>query len=317
MKRSFSLLLAALLLLGTLSGCGSAPVREDDGRLKVVATIWPVYDWARNLTAGSDGVALTLLLDRGVDMHSFQPSADDIIKLSACDVLLYVGGESDEWIGDALKEAVNPDLVAVNLMEILAGRLQAEELVEGMQSSEEHQGAPEDDEHIWLSIENARLCCAAIAKTLAEKDPEHAALYEANEAKYAEALAALDGAYRTAVDGAARRTLLFADRFPFRYLTEDYGLSYYAAFAGCEAETEASFETLAFLAEKTKALALPCVLVIDGSDQKLARAVVQSAGVTGCEILCLDSMQSTRSTDGKTYLSVMEDNLAVLNTALN
>lgn len=317
MKRSLSLILAALMLLGALSGCGGAPVAGDDGKLKVVATIWPVYDWAQNLTSGSDGVALTLLLDRGVDMHSFQPSADDIIKLSACDVLVYVGGESDEWIHDALKEAVNPNLVAVNLMEVLAGRLQAEELVEGMQSSEEHQGAPENDEHIWLSIENARLCCAAIARTLREKDPEHAALYEENEAKYAEALTALDGAYRTAVDGAARRMLLFADRFPFRYLTEDYGLTYYAAFAGCEAETEASFETLAFLAEKTKELALPCVLVIDGSDQKLARAVVQSAGVQDCEILCLDSMQSTRSTDGKTYLSVMEDNLAVLKTALN
>jgi len=317
MRRTLSLMLAVLLLLATLSGCGSTPAQQEDGKLKVVATIWPVYDWARNLTAGSDSVSLTLLLDSGVDMHSFQPTAADIIKLSACDVLLYVGGESDEWIGDALKEAVNPELVAVNLMELLADRLHTEETVEGMQHSEEHSGAPEKDEHIWLSLENARRCCAAIAQTLAEKDPENAALYEKNEASYAEALSALDGAYRDAVKSAARDTLLFADRFPFRYLTEDYGLHYYAAFAGCEAETEASFETLAFLAEKTKALALPCVLVIDGSDQKLGRAVVQSAGVADCEILCLDSMQSTRSADGKSYLSVMEDNLAVIKTALN
>lgn len=317
MRRTLSLLLAAVLLLGTLSGCGSAPAQKEDGKLQIVATIWPVYDWVRNLTAGSDGVSLTLLLDSGVDMHSFQPTAADIIKLSACDVLLYVGGESDEWIGDAIEEAVNRELVAVNLMEVLTPRLQNEEYVEGMQHSEEHTGAPERDEHIWLSLENARLCCAAIAQTLEEKDPAHAALYAENEAKYAEALAALDGAYRSGIESAARDTLLFADRFPFRYLTEDYGLHYYAAFAGCEAETEASFETLAFLANKTKELALPAVLVIDGSDQKLARAVVQSAGVTGCEICCLNSMQSTRPTDASTYLSIMEENLAVLKTALN
>ena len=317
MRRKLSLLLAAVLLLSTLSGCGSAPVQKEDGKLKVVATIWPVYDWARNLTAGSDSVSLTLLLDSGVDMHSFQPTAADIIKISDCDVLLYVGGESDEWIGDAIKEAVNRELVAVNLMEVLTPRLKAEETVEGMQHSEEHSGAPERDEHIWLSLENARLCCAAIAQTLADKDPAHAALYAENEAKYAEALAALDGAYRDAVNSTARDTLLFADRFPFRYLTEDYGLHYYAAFAGCEAETEASFETLAFLADKTKELALPGVLVIDGSDQKLARAVVQSAGVPGCEIYRLDSMQSTRPTDGKAFISIMEENLAVLKTVLN
>ena len=317
MRRTLSLLLILVLLLGTLSGCGSAPAQKDDGKLKVVATIWPVYDWARNLTAGSDGVSLTLLLDSGVDMHSFQPTAADIIKLSDCDVLLYVGGESDAWIGDAIREAVNPALVAVNLMELLTPRLHAEEYVEGMQHAEEHSGAPENDEHIWLSLENAKRCCAAIAQTLAEKDGEHAALYAQNAAGYAEALDALDGAYRDGIKSAARDTLLFADRFPFRYLTEDYGLHYYAAFSGCEAETEASFETLAFLADKTRELALPAVLVIDGSDQKLARAVVQSAGVTGCEICCLNSMQSTRPTDASTYLSIMEENLAVLKTALN
>ena len=272
----------------------------------------------------ADHAEVTMLLDNGVDLHSYQPTADDIIKISDCDLFLYVGGESDGWVEDALKEAINQNMKVINLLDVLGEQVKEEEVVEGMEGEEDEESEDEDepeyDEHVWLSVKNAGTLCNAIADALEEIDPANKDAYATNAASYLEKLAALDGEYQTVVDNAARKTVLFGDRFPFRYLTDDYGLSYYAAFAGCSAETEASFETISFLAGKVDELRLPCVLTIDGAQHKIAETIVQNTAEKNPSILTLDSMQSTTSTDvanGTTYLSVMESNLDVLKQALN
>ena len=271
----------------------------------------------------ADHAEVTMLLDNGVDLHSYQPTADDIIKISDCDLFIYVGGESDGWVEDALKEATNKEMQVINLLDVLGEQVKEEEVVEGMEAEEEEsedEDEPEYDEHVWLSLKNAETLCNAITDALEEIDPANKDAYATNAASYLEKLAALDGEYQTVVDNAARKTVLFGDRFPFRYLVDDYGLSYYAAFAGCSAETEASFETISFLAGKVDELRLPCVLTIEGAQHKIAETIVQNTAEKNQSILTLDSMQSTTSTDvanGTTYLSVMESNLDVLKQALN
>lgn len=317
-RRKCTALLAALLLTLCLTACG-APAASGSVSLSVVATIYPEYDWVRNILGDrAADTELTLLMDSGVDMHSFQPAADDIIKIASCDLFIYVGGESDAWVEDALKEAVNPDMVVLDLLDVLGSSAREEAIIEGMEAEEEEDAAY--DEHIWLSLKNAQTLCAAIADALAELDPENAAVYAENCAAYQASLAALDAAYQTMVDDAARDTMLFADRFPFRYLADDYGLSYYAAFPGCSAETEASFETIAFLSGKVDELALPVVLTIEGSDRRIAETIIENTAGKDQQILSLDSMQGTTAADidaGKTYLSIMEHNLEILAAALN
>ena len=324
MKKFTALLLTFVLFL---SLCPVSGLAEEAGKIRVVTTIFPIYDWVREIAGDTGNTEITLLLDSGVDLHSFQPSAQDILKVATCDLFIYVGGESDEWAEDALAEAVNPDMVVISLVEALGENAKAEEIVEGMQAEEEEEEGEEGeeeeeeiDEHVWLSLRNAQVFTSAIADALVQKDPANADSYRANAEAYGAKLAALDAAYAGAVDSAAHKTLLFGDRFPFRYLTDDYGLTYYAAFAGCSAETEASFETVIFLAKKTDELQLPAVLTIEGKDHRIAETIISSTADKNRKLLTLNSMQGTTANDiaqGATYLKIMEDNLAVLKEALN
>ena len=326
MKKIIALVLVLVLAVSLLAACGqqntigeaNAAASQDDGKLRIVTTIFPEYDWVREILGDqADRADLTMLLDNGVDLHSYQPTADDIAKIADCDLFLYVGGESDEWVDDALKESANPNQKVIDLMDVLSDEIKEEEHVEGMEAEEE--GA-EYDEHVWLSLRNAETLCTAITNALGELDPDHKDVYTANVSTYLQKLDQLDQSYQQAVDAAARNTLLFGDRFPFRYLVDDYGLTYYAAFAGCSAESEASFETVSFLAHKVDALALPCVLTIDGTQHKIAETIVQNTKKKDQKVLTMDSMQATTSDDvkaGTTYLSVMEKNLSVLKEALN
>ena len=507
MKKMIPLFLVLTMVVGLLAGCGKKNAAEtgesDSNKLSVVTTIFPEYDWVKEILGDkADNAEVTMLLSSGVDLHSYQPTADDIVKISDCDLFIYVGGESDKWVDDALKEATNKDMKVIDLLEVLGDSVKTEETVEGMQETEhahdhskevstfeDHEvqdrslsdwagswqsaypfaldgtlddafaamaeegemtadeyktyyqngyktditniniegdhiaftyedgkkvgsdykyigyyiqnwstgtkaamyrfeavdrtsGAPiyiefndhmiesaapehfhirmsnesfdaivdpekswptffpadmtgedlcehmeghghdheeEADEHVWLSLKNAKTLVTAIADALQELDPDNKDTYAANTSAYIEKLSALDGAYQAAVDGAARKTVLFGDRFPFRYLVDDYGLSYYAAFAGCSAESEASFETVSFLAKKVDELKLPCVLTIEGKNHKIAETIVENTAEKNQKILTMDSMQSTTSEDvanGTTYLSVMEQNLSVLKEAL-
>ena len=318
MKKIISLVLSALLLF-SLASCGGVPEEKDDGKINVVVTIFPAYDWVREIADGTENLNLELLCDSGVDMHSFQPSVKDVLAISSCDVFIYVGGESDEWVDDALENAENDDMIVIDLLDVLGDAAKTEETVEGMQSGKKGGGQEEYDEHVWLSLRNAKLYVNYIADILSEADGENAKTYVENAEYYAGKLDELDKRYETAANNAKNKVLVFADRFPFRYLFDDYGLSYCAAFEGCSAETEASFETIVFLTEKVDELGLEDILITDGGDGKLAETVAASAKSHEKNILSLDSMQSVTKKDmqeGETYLSVMEKNLSVLKTAL-
>lgn len=503
MKKFISIFLAAALVAGCLAGCGQKKSNEqsdstDDGKLKVVTTIFPEYDWVKEIAGDeASNMDLTMLLDNGVDLHSYQPTSDDILKISDCDLFVYVGGESDDWVDDALKNATNKDMKVINLLDVLKDSIKTEEAMPGMQAEEGHNhgyahfedsdvqdrtlsdwdgdwqsvypylqdgvldevmekkaesgektaeeykeyyengyktdvsqitidaenntmcfvkngvaskatyeykgyqiydyesgsrgvryffeatsgdaDAPkyvqfsdhgiapgkaehfhiyagndgfdalseemenwptyypadmsgkeiaedmleheekEYDEHVWLSLKNAQTLCKAIAEALETADPDHKDTYAANVDAYLEKLSSLDGQYQDAVANASQKTLLFGDRFPFRYMVDDYGLKYYAAFAGCSAESEASFETISFLAKKVDELGLKNIMTIENSDQKIAKTIRDNTKDKNQEILSLDSMQSTTSEDvknGTTYLSVMESNLDVLKKAM-
>ena len=336
MKKYISLLLAAVVTVCCLSGCGqkisntqtnengqSTEISENDSqKMKVVTTIFPEYDWVKQIAGDeASNLDLTMLLDNGVDLHSYQPTADDIMKISECDLFIYVGGESDAWVEDALKEAVNKNMKVINLLDVLGNTVKEEEVVEGMQTEEEEseEEGPEYDEHVWLSLKNAKVLCKAIADDLADIDAENAHIYQSNEQDYVKKLDDLDKQYQEAVDASSQKTLIFGDRFPFRYMVDDYGLSYYAAFVGCSAETEASFETITFLAKKTDELGIRNIMTIEKSDQKIAKTIIDNTKDKNQNILTLDSMQSTTSDDvknGTTYFSVMEHNLDVLKEAL-
>ncbi len=314
---------AAVMTAGVFSAC-SVP-GADDGKLTVVTTIFPEYDWVMNVLGDNPaGAEVTMLVDNGVDIHSYQPSVSDITLIGTCDVFVYVGGESDQWVADALSQAVNKDMIVIDLMDVLSSSVVEEEVVEGMQADDEEESEGEEetefDEHVWLSLRNAGVIVDAIADALSQADPDNADTYAANAASYNDELTALDARFTDAVAGGSTDTILFGDRFPFRYLTDDYGLNYYAAFAGCSAETEASFETITFLAQKVDELGLHAVLTIDGSDQRIAETIVSNASSSDVQILTMNSMQSVTSADaanGVTYLSAMEDNLNILTEALS
>ncbi len=315
--------MAAVLVACNICGCSSSAAQSapgNDDRLQIVTTIFPEYDWVREVLGDrADSADVTLLLDKGVDMHSFQPTVEDILKIASCDMFIYVGGKSDEWVDDALKEAVNKDMVVINLLEVLGDNVKSEEIVEGMEHDHDHEGEEELDEHVWLSLRNAAVFTDAIADGLAKLDPDNADSYRANADAYKGKLDALDKEYSVAVDAGSVHTLLFGDRFPFRYLVDDYGLDYYAAFAGCSAETEASFETVVFLAEKTDELGLGAIMTIEGTDHSIAETVRDNTAAKDQEILTMDSLQSTTGKDtenGTSYLSVMTSNLEVLKQAL-
>ena len=332
MKKITALLLALFMLVGALAGCGKQNDTNQTDKLSIVTTIFPEYDWVREILGDkADNAEITMLLDNGVDLHSYQPTADDIVKISDCDLFIYVGGESDGWVEDALRNAANRNMKVINLLEVLGDSVKTEEIVEGMQEEHEHEDAhahddaeeheheEEADEHVWLSLKNAKMLVRVISKALQELDPDNKDIYAANADAYVKKLSALDADYQAAVDAASNKTILFGDRFPFRYLVDDYGLRYYAAFVGCSAETEAGFETISFLAKRVDEWKLPCVLTIEGAQHKIAETVVRNTTAKNQKVLTMDSMQSTTTQDvknGTTYLSVMEKNLSVLKEAL-
>ena len=332
MKKIITLMLVAVLAVCALSGCGTSKSGEDknDKKIKIVTTIFPEYDWVMQILGDkADKADVTMLLDKGVDLHSYQPSTADIAKISEADVFIYVGGESDEWVEDVLKEAKNKKLKVINLMDVMGDKAKEEEVKEGMQAEEEEHaeeakdGKEEEeveyDEHVWLSLKNAKIFTKKIADVLSEVDKDDAKTYQANYESYAKKLDDLDKKYADAVASAKNKTLVFGDRFPFRYLVNDYGLDYYAAFVGCSAESEASFETVTFLAKKIDELGLGNVLTIEGKNHKIAKTVVDNTKNKDQKVLTMDSMQSTTSKDvkdGATYLGIMEKNLEVLKEAL-
>jgi len=397
MKKVIATLLTCLLLVTPLSGCATTGIAATNTSFSIVSTVFPPYDWVSQILGDNiENFDLTFLTDNGVDLHNFQPSVGDVARISASDMFIYVGGHSDGWVADILSEPVNPNMIVINLMDILenAVSLQSQHnsshtcshgvyhgsnhhdhYCEYEHSDCDHNDCDHhhdncthhndydhhhdncndhndcdhhhdncndhndcdhhhddcyhhhecddyhhhyNDEHVWLSLNNAKTLCAAITDALAQLDPDNAEQYRTNSNIYIDELRALNAEYEAVVDAATVSSLLFADRFPFHYLMHDYELSYYAAFPGCHAETEASFATMAFLIEKVNELSLTSIFVTESSDQSIARTIARDSNQNP-QILVLDSMQSITAGDvrnGVTYLSIMESNLDVLREAL-
>ena len=331
--------------LFALVACGDTSKNNTtkESKLSVVTTIYPEFSWTKSILGNrADSVKLELLMKNGVDLHSYKPTAQDIAKIASADMVIYVGGESDEWIKDALEATPKKNRSEVNLMTVLGDRVKAEEIVEGMDGFEtkderretrdehhaekhehhhHHDEDVENDEHVWLSLKNAEIIVQKIAEELSKLDAVHATIYKQNADTYIAQLQSLDAEYREAVNGAVRKTVLFGDRFPFRYLVDDYGIKYYAAFVGCSAESEASFETIAFLAGKMDAESLPVIFTIENSNGKIAKAVLAASKKSqDAQILTINSMQSITEkqiNDGINYISLMRANLENLKKALN
>ena len=329
----------------------SEDAKDPNKKISIVTTIFPEYDWVKEIVGNhADKFEITYLMNKGVDLHSYQASAEDIAKVSSADLFIYVGGESDTWAEDAIAEATNKEMKVINLLNSLGSDVKEEEVVEGMEAEDEHdhdhseeakdhdhadeakehdhdhdhdhakEGEEvEYDEHVWLSLKNAQKLVMDIEANIESLDPDNAADYAANADAYVKKLEELDKEYKKAVDESSLKYILVGDRFPFRYLVDDYGLKYSAAFVGCSAETEASFDTITFLSGKLDELGLKNVVTIENSDQKIAKTIIENTKNKDQGLVVLNSLQSVSQKEidgGLTYLSVMKDNLEVLKKAL-
>ncbi|MFC2282435.1 MAG: metal ABC transporter substrate-binding protein [Lachnoanaerobaculum saburreum] len=320
MKKFIGIGLGILMVMMMVLGCAkkensSANGSAEGKKLSIVTTIFPAYDWVKQVVGDNKNVDITFLIDKGVDLHSYQASAADIAKITDSDLFVFVGGESDGWAEDIVKE--NPNLKYISMVDSIGKAALGEELVEGMQKEEgEEEEECAIDEHVWLSLENAKTIVGAIEAKLEEIDPDNKGNYEKNAKDYIAKLDALDKEYKDTLSNIQDKTILVGDRFPFRYLVNEYGIKYYAAFKGCDAGSEASFETVKFLANKMDELKLSKIFIIDGSKGDLAKTIVDNTKDKNAKILVLDSMQSTKSSDNANYIDVMKKNLEVLKEAL-
>ncbi len=329
--KKFLLCICCILLL---AGCAPADpsLEEDDGRLRIVATVFPAYDFAR--AAARDGAEVTMLLPPGVESHSYEPTPADILAVQNCDLFLYLGGESDAWV-DTILTAVRPRGETLRMVDCV--ELLEEEHVEGMQAErghdhdheghdhdeDEHQEEPEEDshglgevtgmdEHVWTSPANAAAITLAIGEKLAELDSARGETYRENAQVYAMELTDLDGRFETFFDAQHSRTIVFGDRFPLRYFAERYGLDYYAAFPGCGTQTEPSAATIAYLTEKVRTEQLPTVWYIEFSNHMVADCIAETTGTRTAMFHTCHNVSKAEIESGATYLSLMERNLETL-----
>lgn len=340
MKRMTTKMIAIFLIAMGMIGCGTVNTVDkkseetslqetQEETIKIVCTTFPQYDWIKNIIGDIEtNIEVTLLLDNGVDLHNYQPSVEDIVMLSSCDLFIYIGGESDQWVENVLKDAMNSNMKVLNLVGLMGDLIKTEEIIDGMEEDHDHEEESHEednheevlDEHVWLSLKNAKILSQVIAEEIATLAPKHREILMQNVENYIVKLEEMDRAYQDIVDLAKNNVVLFADRFPFRYLVDDYGIEYYAAFPGCSAETEASFETVLFLTDKVEGLNLHYIMVTESADQSIAKTINNNTNSKDQEILVLNSMQSVTKLmieNGTTYLSIMKDNLHVLEKALN
>ncbi len=319
LKRITAVLIAAILLVSVFGGCADNTVDSD--KLKIVCTVFPYYDWVRNIVKDQENTEIILLLNTGTDLHSYQPTAEDIVTISSADIFIYTGGTSDSWVKDVLNSSKNEKTTILNLCEALGKEnlYCVEEIGEeghAHEEGEEHTHA--HDEHIWLSIKNAIKLTKVIADAIIEKDTPNKTVYEQNCLEYTNVLSSLDVLYENTLASADKDTLVFADRFPFIYLTKDYSLSYFAAFSGCSAESEASFETVTRLAGKINELGLSYIIITETSDGSVANTVRNSTNTKNQEILTMNAIQSITKADlDNGYTQIMKSNLEVLKKALS
>ncbi|MDE6087829.1 MAG: metal ABC transporter substrate-binding protein [Oscillospiraceae bacterium] len=326
-RKMLSLLTVSALFLVSASGCSaSLESQAQNEKLDIICVSFAEYDWTKEILGEHiQDVNLVYLLENGMDLHNYQPSAKDMIQISGCDLFVYTGGESGSWVDDMFRtETPSAGMRVIRLMDAVQDSVKTEEYKEGMQADREQDHAesetPEYDEHVWLSIRNAEKICDVICQNLCELDAVHAQDYQNNLENYQTELHNLDQEFTRMTEQSSVKTLIFGDRFPFRYFMDDYGLDYYAAFTGCSSDTEASFETIVFLAEKVNELQAEAVFKIENSSDSLAESIISSTEQKNQKILCLNSMQSVTAqeiADGASYLSIMQENRDTLSEVLH
>ena len=319
MKKTLFVLMCLTMLLSVFS-CSETP-SENDGKLDIVCTSFAQYDWVKNIIKDSENVNLTLLNNKGTDIHSYEPSADDIIKISECDILIAIGGSGDKWTIDAVPN--HSETSALSLLALVNSDGNYGELLSHDHDSEcdhTHTDTSENiDEHIWMSLKNSIFFTGEITEIICSKDPENSELYKSNSQNYVNLLKQLDSGFETAVSQSENPVMVVADRFPFLYLTNDYGIKCFAAFPGCSADTDASPETVITLSDAIDEYNLSFVAVTENTTGKTAKAVIANTSEKNQEIVVINSMQSVSSEDienGTTYLGIMEQNLEAIKTLL-
>lgn len=320
LNRKLLFAFSIIIVMAVLSACSKKEKQTnweaDNGKINVVATIFPEYDFLRQIAG--DNINLSMLLTPGSESHSFEPTPQDILNVQNSDLFVYVGGDSDEWVTGILDSMDQSEMNIVTLMDCVD--VVEEETVEGMEAEEEEEeesGEPEMDEHVWTSPKNAVLIVKKLSGILCKIDPEHAKAYQSNTESYIEKLKELDQEFQETVDHAARKEIVVGDRFPFRYFADAYGLKYYAAFPGCSTDTEASAATVAFLIDKIKEDQIPVVFHIELSNEQMCDSICSA---TGAKKELLNAVHNVSKDDfdaGVTYLELMEHNVEVLREALN
>jgi zinc transport system substrate-binding protein len=313
--------LALLLTATVLSGCVNPYKQTDSDKISVVCTIFPQYDFTRQIAGGD--VALTMLLKPGGEVHTYEPTPKDIIAIQSCHLFIYVGGQSDAWVEEILSSMDHP-IKTIKLMDCVD--TVEEEIVEGMEhehedetgdTEHEHEEEAELDEHVWTSPANAKLIVAKIRDALCDIYPADAAAYQKNADEYLAELQKLDDDIRDAVDNAARSEIVVGDRFPLRYFCDEFGLTYYAAFPGCATDTQASAATIAFLIDKVKQDNIPVVFHMELSNEQICNAICEATGAKSAMLSAVHNISKSDFEAGVTYIDLMEHNLKVLKEALN
>lgn len=319
--KTIMLLLTLVVLTGCVMGKTEAAkgdsakgeLAETQEKLKIVTTIFPQYDFARQI--GGDYADVMMLLRPGAEAHSFEPTPQDIKAVQNADLFIYVGGENDVWVESILDSLGTSKPDTLKLLDCV--ETVEEELVEGMEDAhEEHGDETEVDEHVWTSPLNAIQIVENIAAVMCEKDPVHATVFADNSAAYKKELEQLDDDFRKIVHEGQRNVVLFGDRFPFRYLADEYALDYYAAFSGCSTETEASAATIAFLIKKVREENLPVVFVMENSSGKIADSVCEATGARKATLYSCHTQTMEQYQNNATYLSIMRGNVESLREAL-
>ena len=310
------------LLLTMFTACNAEPKLTE--KIKIVTTIFPQYDWVREIIGEkAERFDLSLLIDSSVDMHSYQPSVSDIVRASGADLFIYIGGHSDDWVADVLSQAINENMVAINLVESLGDAvIMVEHDCDDDECDDDHhdEAGLHEEEHVWVSLKMSKMLCEIIAEQIVALDPYNEDVYRENLSNYLGKLSALDARYQEMAGTANTNTVVFADRFPFLYMMLDYGINHYAAFSGCSAEAEASFSTIRILSRKIDELELAFVMVTETGNHAIAETIINATEAKNQKILVLDGMKAVTSSDisnGVTYLSIMESNLKVLREALS
>lgn len=317
MKKFISLILGISILIGILCACQSDTNTDNiksDEKINIVTTIFPSYDFTRQI--GGDNVDVTMLLKPGTESHNYDPTPQDIIKIQNCDLFIYVGGESDEWVNEILNSNDSKPEKILTLMDCV-DTIQ-EETVEGMDNEDEDNGHEiEYDEHVWTSPKNAITISKKIFDVLCEIDPKNKEKYEKNTVDYSTKLSVIDNKFRDIVDNARRKTIIFGDRFPLRYFADEYGLKYYAAFPGCSSETEPSAATISFLINKVKSENIPVVFNIEFSNGKVADTICESTGAKKLQFSSCHNVTQEEFDSGITYIDIMNKNAKNLEEALS